>query len=241
MLAPGTVLLPAPPLREPGGPRVINRIDARAAAVAAIAAYLRAQTFVIWGAEAADTPFQLTEVREEWPEGSTTLDYPSASLIDVTPTVLEAHNFVPTPLEDTLDVFAAGSVLWKIAEVSKLLQLDVFCANIPEREAVAARLPGLFAPGEDASRVVLAGHPQFYCQPVRCSLEEYQRLDEPQRVYESERRLMARIRADIDVVELRCATVLMSSVQVHAGETVDPACTPQPESTKLVPGCADDC
>lgn len=238
-VAPGTVLLPAPPLRDPCGPAVINRIDARAAAVAAIAAYLRAATFMIWGAEASDTPFQLTEVREEWPEASTVLDYPSASLIDVTPTVLEAHNFVPTPLEDTLDVFGAGTVLWKIAEVSKLLQLDVFCTSKPEREAIAAQLPGLFAPGEDASRVVLAGHPVYYCQPVRCSLEEYQRLDEPQRVFEAERRFMARIRADIDVVELRRARVLTTSVQVEAGETVDPALAPKPESTKLAPGCAD--
>lgn len=233
----GQVILPRELTRLT--PAVVSRIDPRAAAVRALADYLRQAVFLKWGDEDVDTPFRLNAVREEWAEPSQTLDYPMASIIDVTPTVMDGHALTPTPLECSLDQIKSGTVLWKVAEVSQLLQVDFWCQDAPEREALAAQLPGLFAPGEDTARVVLSGHPEYFCTPVRCSLEEYQRVDNPRQVYESERRLTARIRADIDVVELRCATVLVTTVKVEAGETVDPALAEAPESGKLASGCED--
>lgn len=234
----GTLLLPRKPTLP--GRAAITRLDPRAAAVASLAAYLRCAKFQKWGAEAADTEFQLKHVMEEWADPAQLLEYPTAAIVDSTPGVMQAHNLVPTPQEDTLDVYGAGTVLWKIAEYSELLQVDFYCQSAPEREAIYGALPGLFAPGEDSARVVLSGHPAYFCAPVRCSFEGAQRMDAPDVVYEGERRLLARIWADVDVLELRCATVLAITTKVKAEPGLDVS-TPAPESGKLAPGCAEDC
>jgi hypothetical protein len=218
--APGTLLLPPDNALRPV-PAILNRLDPRAAMAAALAGYLRCAVFLRWGAEAQDVRFKLNEVLEEWPDPKGQLNYPAASIVDAGPTPMQQHNHVPTALEDTLDAHGEGTVLWKLAEAEQVFQVDFWAINAPDREAIAAGLPGLFSPGENTARAVLAGHPAHFCIPVRASLDDYQRMDTADAVYESERRLLARIRCSIDVVELRCGTLLAPSVQVNAGEQVE--------------------
>lgn len=215
--APGGVLLPK---QDELAPRriVVNRIDPANACRAALAQYLREAIFVRWGAKAFDESFKLNEVLEEWPDPDHAQTYPNASIVDSTATAMSGHAFTATPLEETIDVFAKGTVLWKLAEADPVFQVDFWCSDIGQREAIAAHLPALFSPGEDTSRVVLTGMPEHFALPVRATLLDYQRMDTPQGVYETERRLLARIQCDIDVVELRCANVLTPRVLVK----VDP-------------------
>lgn len=235
---PGQILLPRAP-NFPGR-REVAAFDARAAAAAALGAYLRSAEFRAWGGEGPDKRFNLTSVHEEWPEGTQQLEYPSAALSEIQDPEQQAHNFVPTALEETIDVFGAGTVLWKLAEASIVFQVDFFCQSKPDREAIAAALPGLFSPGDEKGGVILTGHPVYYCVPVRCTLESGpRRIDTSDAVFESERRLTARVRCDVDQVELRCATVLVPSAQILAGETQDTE-IPAPEPELLEPGCCND-
>lgn len=225
----GTILLPR------GGAQraAIARMDPAEAMVKAVAAYLRCAEFVTWGGEAADTAFQLNEVIEHWPEPDRKMSYPSASVISTEATDLDAHNLTPTPLEETLDTFGAGTVLWKLHEAVEVLQVDFWTQSKPARKAIAAALPGLFAPGEDGARVLLAGSQIGFHRPVRATLLDFRRMDTPQAVYESERRLMARIQCEVDAVELRCASVLTpQAVLAEVGEATDTT-PPDPEDLIL--------
>lgn len=240
-MAAGQVLLPKPVLVQELV--TLNRIDARKAASEALAAYLRSVLFHRDGGEDLHVSFGLCQVLEEWPDAKEPIEYPSASIIEADATVMDPHSFTPTPIEDSLGVYderynVERSVLWKIAEVSKRFQVDFWTTNVGDRDAIAGQLPGLFSIGEGRSSVVLSGSDRFFCAPVRCYLEDYRRMDESGAVYENERRLMATIVCDVDVLELRCATVLAPSVLVQeVGEQVN---TDGPEVERdLLIGCKE--
>jgi hypothetical protein len=127
-----------------------------------------------------------------------------------------ASSFTPVPLEETWHEFGENTVLWKLAEANFTFQADFWADDSATREAIAARLPGLFAPGEDATRVVLVGTDRYWRRPVRAQLVSWRRMDEPSTVYVRERRLMAVIQADVDVVDLRCGFPLQPSIQIQA-------------------------
>jgi hypothetical protein len=213
-MALGDVLLPPQP---PQARRVgVARLDGRAAISMTLRAYLECAEFRAWGGpQGEDRAFRLVQVLEEWPGPQHALRYPSASIIDVGPVALEAHNLTPSALEDTWGEFGEGTVLWKLGEVDTDLQIDFWAADPGTREAMAAALPGLFAPGEDASRVVLEGPEAAYCRPVRASLIDWQRPSAPGQLYMGEYRLTVRVQASIDVVELREATMLTPRIWVE--------------------------
>lgn len=190
--------------------------------------YLRCAEFLLGGGQDVDTPFRLREVLYEWPEPKTQMTYPSVSITDREDIPVSASSFVPVPLEDTWDQFGAGTVLWKLGEMTATFQVDFWSDNKPTREAIAAQLPSLFAPGEDATRVVLRGTPRYWQRPVRASLVSWRRMDEVSTVYVRERRLMAVVRLDVDVVDLRCAVPFEPSVVLaEVGETVDVGTPPE--------------
>lgn len=221
----GHVLLPAVPNR-PGYPKVPT-IDARNAAAEALAEYLMCAEFLRYGKDAADTPFKLTGVDHEWPEPDQEMHYPRASIIDSGKTAMEAHALVPTPLEETLGRFEPNTVLWKTAEASCLFQVDFWTDDAPTREAIAALLPRLFAPGEDRYAVMLCTSARYFCQPARMTLIDYRRDDTAGSVYPRERRLLALVRCEIDVIDLRCATLLAPSIKLEEiGENVEPGTEP---------------
>lgn len=225
----GSVLLPQPYQPVVRAPQ----IDSRSAASEALIAYLRCAEFVRWGGPEAgeDVVFRLARVYRQWPEPSALLEYPSASVLDAETVSQDAFSFVPAPLESTYGRFGEGTVLWKTAEVSTSFQVDFWCEDDPTREAVAATLPQLFAPGEDQWGVVVEGPPTYWSQRVRLSLLSMQRMDAAGSVYVRERRLMARIRAEVDEVHLRRATLAAVRVvlpECGVGESVLTARAPTP-------------
>lgn len=233
--ATGSVLLPQPYQPFARAPS----IDSRSAASAALVAFLECASFLRWGGPEAgeDVPFKLLRVFRQWPEPSVPLTYPCASIVDSDDVPYEAHSTVPTPLEDTYEVFGPGTVLWKVAEVATTFQVDFWCEDDPTREAIAARLPSLFSPGEDQFGVVVQGPPTYFNRRVRLSLLAAQRMDTAQTVYVRERRFMARIRAEVDEVVLRRATLAAVKILLPedcVGETVQTECPPNT-------ACVDPC
>lgn len=223
----GTVLLPQPYQPVVRAPE----IDSRSAASESLVAFLRCATFRRWGGPGAgeDVAFGLARVYRQWPEPSVMLDYPSASVLDAEDIAQQAHSFVPTPLDDTFGVFGHETVLWKTSEVSTSFQVDFWCEDDPTREAIAASLPYLFAPGEDQFGVVVQGPETYFSRRVRLSLVSMQRMDTSQTVYVRERRLMARVRAELDEVHLRRATLAAVRVVLPdggIGENVQTSRTP---------------
>lgn len=226
-------MIPSPRTGSRVGPRPYQPtlrtpdIDSRSAMSEALIAYLKCVEFRRWGDKAEDVVFPLARVYRQWPEPDAQLVYPSASVIDTQATVEEAHNFVPTPLEDTYGVIEPESVLWKTSELTTKFQVDFWCEDDPTREAIAASLPMLFASEESRYGVVVYGPPTYWSRPVRLTLLAMQRMDEAVSVYVRERRLMAQIQAEVDEVHLRRATLAAIRVSVPAiGEQVETACPP---------------
>lgn len=211
----GTVLNPAT-----AGARIPGAwLPAEKAIAEAIRAYLAACTFYVTGTTPPRS-FVFASVASEWPDPREPMPYPSAVVQEVTPTRTEPARRVPTPLDESRDVFAPCSVLWKLGEAEAELSLDVWTTNDAERDAVRASLPGLFAPGEEGC-VLLSGPEAYFCLTVRAELVDVTDRDRADSVYAHERRLQARLRGSVDIVELRRASLLAPSVEsriVTAGE-----------------------
>lgn len=184
----------------------------RNAAAEILAAYLRR---VEWSSpDVADSVgpggarrWRLNQVLTNWPTSGQPLDYPACS-IDEDAVPYEAHALVPTVLEETWNCYGAGTVLWKTAEEVLDFQVDFWTNAEPDREAVEAGLPRVFAPAETRYGVLLSGHPRYFSRPIRATLVDHQRIDSSEDAYLRERRLRATIRVEIDVVHLRATAAL---------------------------------
>ena len=182
----------------------VARIGAARAAAMAVAAFVEEATFVIGaGVDGLETPFNLEAMLFKFPRNSE-LVYPTGSIVEVLGD-RQAHNLSPTPMESTLDRYGPGTVLWKTAELVNEWQLDFFVSDDATQEAIRAALPALFNPREDAAGVLLQGPEQYWCLPVRATLlgDPTTTTDSDEGILTGERRLMARVRTEIDEVHLR--------------------------------------
>jgi hypothetical protein len=183
-----------------------------------LAAYLRCAVFRAWGDQDLDREFQLVSVELEWPDAGRPLVSPMAAITEVDDTFHLAANMTPTPLESTLGTYdcligRAGAdppatVLWRTAEADETYQVDFWTTNKPDRQGIEARLSNLFNPGQDRSGVLLSGHPRYYERIVRATLISTRMVDTEDAVYPNEWRLMAMVKCQIPVVDLRLATLL---------------------------------
>ena len=196
----------------------IGTLDPRNAMSEVLAAYLRCAVFKRGGGIVNDKPFALERVLPEWPDPSRAMEYPSASIIDNARIPYEEHSLTPTALEETWNVFEPCTALWKTSEAVSTFQVDFWTTDAPTREAIAARLPSLFNPGEARAGVVLSGDPRYFRRPVRATLLDHQRMDTEKTVFEHERRLMTAIRCEVDVVQLRKAVDLEPQVLLQVTE-----------------------
>ena len=208
-----------------------DAVDPEQAASSVLAAYLASLEFTVNNrAPLADPPqipqtFRFKEVFDEWPEADRELPYPCAS-VGAADVAYGAHSLVPTPVEGTFGIYdvpgaMVGSVLWKTAELDAEFQIDVWTRDTARREAVIARMSSAFAPVEGTSRVMLTGTPSYWNLPVRASLTSVRRVDEPDPVYSHERRAVVRVQVGIDVVDLRCATLLDIGYRLTLGTGAD--------------------
>lgn len=176
------------------------RQDPEQASAEILAAYLRCAVFLVPGNP--DQRFRLNEVLTEWPSDFSKLNQPAASLTRQV-TLYQAHSLTPTALEETADCYGAGTLLWKLNELSVDFQVDFWLTNKAERSAILAALPGLFNPSEARAGVILQGSPLYYDRTLRCTLKDHQRVDSSNAVFTQDRELRVGVLGDIDVVELR--------------------------------------
>jgi len=214
---------PGTPLYVTTGPDTMplvstNTLDARGAAAEVLAAYLRSVRFKRWGGTAPDTEFSLETVNDEWPDSAVQFRAPCATILDEGPQLYEEHSLTPTPLEETWHRFGPNTVLWKTAEAVCRFQVDFWGVDKGTREAISAALPALFNPHETRAGIMLSGEDRYFCRNVRATLNSYQRNDNEEQVWASQRRLTIGIVCEIDVVQLRCGTALVPVVTVD----VDP-------------------
>lgn len=200
------------------GPPLLGPIKA---VMVSLGAFLEKTDFCRWGGGSApDTNFRLNEVLTQWPEPDQPLPYPCASIVNESSVKYGASSLVPKALEETHNQYGKDTVLWKTDEIDVDLQVDFFATDEPTRDAIDARLPSAFAPGEDGSRVVLVGSTLYYNRPVRAALKDAWRMDNPDSVHARERRLRCVITCTIDVVDLRCVSLLQASTRYTIGEQV---------------------
>ncbi len=191
-------------------------LDHRNAASIAIAAYLSKAVFVIAGEApegseelsiAPDKGFQLKKITHVWPSGKEEIEYPSASIIEAAkPKYTE--DFVPQALDETWNAHGQDTVLWKIKEAELQFQIDFWTNTDPVREAMAAHLEHLFNPEEVRRGVILEGPKEYFCCPIRVTLEDTLRIDNSESTLTRERRLKTTMVADIPVLQLRRAVAL---------------------------------
>lgn len=206
-----------------------DAVDAEQATALVLQAYLKGLEFIQTG-RGGETPvaakkFAFRQVFEEWPDPNTDLPYPCAS-IESAVGVYERASLTPDALPETFGRYdgakgTARTALWKLAELVCEYQIDVFANSVGDREAMIARMPGAFAPGEDTDRVLLTGTPLYWCLPVRARLLEHARVDEQDPLYANEWRARFKVRTTIEVVELRCANLLSVRTHLTAGEMVE--------------------
>lgn len=192
---------------------------ARRAAANTLAAFLGQLLFRTACTEEAPegVQFRLNEVRPVWPNPKTELPYPCASIIEED-AQYEWHSLEPTALEDTRDLHAPDSVLWKTAELVVDFQVDFWTNTEPHRDAIEALLPQAFSPTEGRAGVLLRGDEKYFYAPVRATLEgTFARPDESDTVFERERRLRVTVRVEMDVIHLREA----NDLQVSTPEVMD--------------------
>lgn len=214
---------------RPTPPATLPLIGARDAMAGVLVEYLRCVVFRVAGGTAPHTEFRLNAVRREWPDASAGLDYPCASVIDATEVTHERRT--PIPLEETLGIYDPcigyavdptfpKTVLWTTGEAQVDFQVDFWLSNVPDRQAIAARLPQLFNPGQERTGVLLGGHPEYYDRVVRATLLSTDPVDVENTVYPNERRLKAVVRCNVPDVDLRIATLL---TPVATAEVTDPS------------------
>ena len=178
------------------------------AAAEALAIYLARQKFTIH----AGTPgvdelsrareFCLEAVTTEWPKADARMAYPSATIIGGDDTVHAGG--LPVPLEQTFDDIA-GTVAWHLGVASGTFQVDFWSDSIPTRQAIAARLPGLFSPSEDRAGILLELSPHYLCLAARFTLMSKGRQETADTVWAGEHRLRAVVGWEVPDVELRRA------------------------------------
>ncbi len=183
----------------------MNAIDPADAAALALKAYLEAAVFCVPGPP--ETTFRLERVGIGWPENFEELKYPSCSITSAT-IQEDAHHLTPSALEETLDQFCPGTVLWKTAELAVNLQVDFWCSDQPTQRAIRAALGALFNPTEGRAGILLQGPREYWDQAIRFSLVSRHRVDSHESAMAKQRRLTVMVLADVDVVHLRKAARL---------------------------------
>src|SRR5690606_33385840 len=188
-----------------------------------LALLLERAEFRVAGIGAPDTLFQLSKVHREWPGPDVELQYPAASVLESGPAEADAHNFVPTALEETLGKFDAFSgfcdpddpgphtVLWRESELVLDVVVDFWTDSIADRQAIAAHIHELFSPSEGMYGVLVEGPELHFSRPVRITLLRSSEMDDAGRVVLNERRLHCTFRAETDIVSLRRASLLHPS------------------------------
>jgi hypothetical protein len=213
-----------------------NRMGPEKAMALALRAYLETLTFrVDGGTDPRDREFKLVDVLDRWPSGDVEIAYPSASVVEATPTGYTAHSLTPTPIDATWGVFDAlvglnppgpgepgATCLWKTGEAETAFQVDFWTDAEPDRQAIEGALDQAFNPHDGIAGVWVEGPELYFSRTVRFTLETTKRDDSAVSAGRGERRLRCSVRADCDIVSLRMATVTATSLTIEVVDQNDP-------------------
>lgn len=140
---------------------------------------------------------------------------PSACVMAPDDRIYERQDLSTILLEETLNVFGAGTVLRKLAAVECELQITIWGFNKEERRGMAAAMERtlLAEPGDDRQgrRVAVA---EYFDRAARFTLKSIKYPDTPESAQADQWVLQARIGADIDRVLLVVAPPLMQTPQI---------------------------
>lgn len=206
-----------------------RRLAPRDAAALTLKVYLERALWLI-PSDVQDRLFRLRKVLLEWPNEDEDLDQPCASIIAISDE-RQAHNFVPTMLEDTWNRYGDSTVLWKTSEHEFVFQVDFWLTNKPERQAIEAGLDEYFCPGEERRGVMLEGPLDYWSWPVRFRLETLRgsnREDSSDLVLGRNRLLVARLVAHIDDLQLRQARELDPRINLSVDDAASEQIFPRP-------------
>jgi hypothetical protein len=201
----------------------------------ALAAYLMGINFWVHGGDDPhDYELKLRQALERWPRPEEVLLYPSVSIVDTTGTERRAHNFTPTPLEETagawdhlvrvpIDGEPPRTVLWKENEARAPFQVDFWTDNDADRQAIDARLDDIFSPEEGRTGVLIEASELYYSISIRFTLMGSPKYDDTGiSAHTNERRLRCTIIGECDTVSLREAQWMTTRVVDTVEDPNDP-------------------
>jgi hypothetical protein len=122
-------------------------------------------------------------------------------------------------------------VLWKTDECEILFQVDFWITNKAERQAIEAGLSEYFAPEEGRWGIMLEGPAAYWSQPIRYYLQRvdgHKRMDDSDLVLGRDRKLLVRLIANIDDLQLRRASQLDPRVSMSVNDGPSELVFPRP-------------
>lgn len=202
-------------------------LDPEKACAEALAAYLRRQTFTIWGGESTATDltrnrsFQFSDVLDDYPDAQHVMVYPTASIIP-RQSVEYGESFTPSAIESTWNE-ATGSVLWKLGVATGVFQVDMWADSKPLRDAMAAEIARVLSPRESMTGVLLRLPETYACATGRFTLTGLERINLPNKAFTNEWELRALVSWDALVLDLRGARRFLPRAEMEIGPAVETA------------------
>lgn len=191
------------------------------AALEALACYLEKMVFFVPSSSGTPISFKLVSVQREWSNEDEEKDEPSASISIIT-NERQHHNFVPTFRDNSFDKYGAGTVLVKTNEREIMFQIDFWVTNKPERQAISAAIDEYFTPEEGRYGVMIQGPSSYWDEPIRFVLDSNrgtERLDSSEGALTRDRRLLVRVIANIDDLQLRKVSELSPIIKMQADDS----------------------
>jgi len=164
--------------------------------------------------------FTLKRVYAEWPDAEDNIDFPSVSIL-AGESLYDDSLLTPGFVEGTHGVFAPGTALVQLAELTERIQLDVWAATPEEREAVVAGLESALNPRDGAYGLDLPLE-DYYNRMASYLLHGVEFIDGEESAT-NVRRAIIRIDAIAPVVALRHVALMQPQIVIEAGVNMDVA------------------
>lgn len=174
---------------RPGAQQRPQEKGARRHALDALRAYLTEVDVALPG-QPGTFRVPAERIHAEWPAEGTIPKLPAVGPVGFAPAKREPPWLGgPQLLDDTLDRFALCSALAWVGAHAERVNLEVWCRNVPERDAVDKAFTDAFRASELRGSLLLP-MPDYFDRVARFTLIESTTIDEPEAVATARRRLL---------------------------------------------------